>query len=112
MPKTTAQLKHLTDRLSSTGKLAVIEIQVDDLIASPETASKIIKQVVGETETHLRAGQDTLIMTSRKLVTGSDELSSLQIGSVVAQGLVNILQNIEVRPRYIIAKVRTRFIYF
>ena len=44
-------------------------------------------------------------MTSRKLITGGDELSSLKIGSVVAETLVSVLQRIEVRPRYIIAKV-------
>jgi hypothetical protein len=46
-------------------------------------------------------------MTSRKLITGADELSSLKIGSVVAEALVSVLQQIDVRPRYIIAKVCT-----
>ncbi|KAF3398481.1 hypothetical protein F1880_006094 [Penicillium rolfsii] len=104
VPKTTAQLKFLTGRLGAAGKLAVIEISVEDLIASPETASETVKQVVRETESHLQAGQDTLVMTSRKLITGADELSSLKIGSVVAEALVSVLQQIEVRPRYIIAK--------
>lgn len=105
VPKTTAQLKVLTDRLGTAGKLAIIEMKVEDLIASPETASQTVKQLVQQTESHLKAGQDTLVMTSRKLITGSDELSSLKIGSVVAEALVSVLQQIEVRPRYIIAKV-------
>jgi hypothetical protein len=100
-------LKVLTDRLGAAGKLAIIEIKVEDLIASPETGSETVKQVVRETESHLLAGQDTLVMTSRKLITGADELSSLKIGSVVAEALVSVLQQIEVRPRYIIAKVCT-----
>ncbi|GLI79638.1 hypothetical protein PoHVEF18_007977 [Penicillium ochrochloron] len=104
VPKTTAQLKVLTDRLGAAGKLAIIEIKVEDLIGSPETASETVKQVVRETESYLQAGQDTLVMTSRKLITGADELSSLKIGSVVAEALVSVLQQIEVRPRYIIAK--------
>ncbi|KAJ5359246.1 uncharacterized protein N7496_011659 [Penicillium cataractarum] len=104
VPKTTAQLKVLTDRLGAAGKLAIIEMKVEDLIASPETASQTVKQVVRETEAYLQAGQDTLVMTSRKLITGADELSSLKIGSVVAEALVSVLQQIEVRPRYIIAK--------
>lgn len=45
-------------------------------------------------------------MTSRKLITGNDELSSLAIGTTVAEALVRVLQGIEVRPRYVIAKVR------
>ncbi|KAJ5089238.1 hypothetical protein N7532_007922 [Penicillium argentinense] len=104
VPKTTAQLKVLTDRRGATGQLAIIEMKVDELIASPETASQTVSRVVKETEDHLRAGQDTLVMTSRKLVTGDDELSSLKIGSAVAEALVSVLQRIEVRPRYIIAK--------
>ncbi|KAJ5167358.1 uncharacterized protein N7482_006139 [Penicillium canariense] len=104
VPKTTAQLKVLTDRRGATGKLAIIEMKVEDLIASPETASQAVQRVVEATEAHLQAGQDTLVMTSRKLITGADELSSLKIGSVVAEALVSVLQQIEVRPRYIIAK--------
>lgn len=106
MPKTTAQLKVLTERLGAAGKLAIIEINVEDLIASPETAAQTVQQVVREAEGYLQVGQDTLVMTSRKLITGADKLSSLKIGSVVAEALVSVLQKIEVRPRYIIAKVR------
>lgn len=105
VPKTTAQLKVLTETRGATGQLAIIEIKVEQLIASPETASQTIAQIVKETENHLKAGQDTLVMTSRKLITGDDELSSLKIGSAVAEALVSVLQKIEVRPRYIIAKV-------
>lgn len=111
VPKTTAQLKVLTDRLGSTGKLAIIEMKVEELIASPETAAQTVQRVVQETEAHLQAGQDTLVMTSRQLITGDDELSSLKIGSAVAEALVSVLQRIEVRPRYIIAKVCVFFFY-
>ncbi|KAI9932151.1 hypothetical protein ASPWEDRAFT_27580 [Aspergillus wentii DTO 134E9] len=104
VPKTTAQLKVLTDRRGGTGELAIIEMKVDDLIASPDSATKVIQQVVEETESYLQAGKDTLVMTSRKLITGGDELSSLAIGSNVAEALVRVLQLIRVRPRYVIAK--------
>ncbi|KAJ5970302.1 uncharacterized protein N7479_000220 [Penicillium vulpinum] len=104
VPKTTAQLKVLTDRRGASGQLAIIEMKVEELIASPETAMQAVLRVVQETESHLRAGMDTLVMTSRALVTGGDELSSLRIGSVVAEALVGVLQRIEVQPRFIIAK--------
>lgn len=87
------------------GQLAIIEIKVEELITSPETAEETVSRIVKETESHLSAGTDTLVMTSRKLITGEDELSSLSIGAVVAEALVSVLQRIEVRPRYIIAKV-------
>lgn len=95
----------LTDRLGPTGKLAIIEMNVEELIASAETAARTVQRVVRETESRLLAGMDTLVMTSRKLITGGDELSSLKIGAAVAEALVSVLQRIEVRPRYIIAKV-------
>ncbi|KAJ5816061.1 hypothetical protein N7447_008294 [Penicillium robsamsonii] len=104
VPKTTAQLKVLTDRRGASSQLAIIEMKVEELIASPETAARAVLRVVQETESHLRAGMDTLVMTSRALVTGDDELSSLKIGSVVAEALVGVLRRIEVQPRFIIAK--------
>ncbi|KAJ5673497.1 hypothetical protein N7507_002624 [Penicillium longicatenatum] len=104
VPKTTAQLKVLTDRRGGTGQLAIIEIKVEELIASLETAEETVSRVVKDAEAHLSAGMDTLVMTSRKLITGIDELSSLSIGAAVAEALVSVLQRIEVRPRYIIAK--------
>lgn len=106
MPKTTAQLETLISRSKDTGKeLAIIEIKVDELLESHESAPRTIQQIVKETEQHLQSGKDTLVMTSRKLVTGDDKLSSLAIGTTVAEAVVRVLQGIEVRPRYIIAKV-------
>jgi uncharacterized protein YgbK (DUF1537 family) len=108
VPKTTAQLKVLTDTRGPTGALAIIEMDVADLIASPDSAERVIRRVVQQTETRLQSGTDTLVMTSRKLITGQDELDSLAIGAKVAEALVKVLQQIQVRPRYIIAKVRDR----
>lgn len=111
MPKTTAQLNVLTSRLAGPEtkeeekRLSVIEIKVDQLLASQESALRVIQQAIQETDTQLQAGKDTLLMTSRDLVTGDDELSSLAIGTTVAEALVRISRGIEVRPRYIIAKV-------
>lgn len=103
MPKTTAQLKVLIEKRGS--DLSVIEIGVEDLIASPDSAADMVARVVKQTEEKLKAGKDTLVMTSRALITGGDELSSLAIGSRVADALVKVLEGVEARPRYIIAKV-------
>ncbi|KAL5338464.1 hypothetical protein BJX70DRAFT_198051 [Aspergillus crustosus] len=103
VPKTTAQLKYLTNNRGPE-VLSVIEIQVEDLIASPESAAALITKTVQQTEEYLKLGKDTLVMTSRKLIKGADELSSLNVGSRVAEALVGVLQRIEVRPRFIIAK--------
>lgn len=103
VPKTTAQLKVLTERRGDL--LSVIEMRVEDLIESKEKAAEVIQSVITQTESYLNAGKDTLVMTSRALVKGDDEISSLKIGSRVAEALVGVLEGIEVRPRYVIAKV-------
>ncbi|KAL4913534.1 hypothetical protein BDW62DRAFT_161356 [Aspergillus aurantiobrunneus] len=103
VPKTTAQLKVLTEKRGR-DVLSVIEMSVEDLVASPDSPADLISRVVKQTEENLKAGKDTLVMTSRALIKGDDELSSLAIGSRVAEALVSVLQGVEVRPRYIIAK--------
>ncbi|KAL2838896.1 hypothetical protein BJY01DRAFT_250756 [Aspergillus pseudoustus] len=103
VPKTTAQLAHLT-KTRGPESLAVIEMDVNELIASSESAAGLIHRVVKQTEENLTDGLDTLVMTSRGLVTGSDELESLAIGGRVAEALVRVLEGVEVRPRFIIAK--------
>ncbi|PYH96686.1 hypothetical protein BO71DRAFT_448429 [Aspergillus ellipticus CBS 707.79] len=106
VPKTTAQLKVLTDRRGPTGSndLSIIELDVEDLIASANQAEDMISRVVRDVETQLLSGKDTLVMTSRKLVKGQDELSSLAIGTKVAEALVQVLRRVEVRPRFVVAK--------
>lgn len=103
VPKTTAQLKVLIDRRGP--HLAVLELNVEELISSKENAAAAVARIVQEAERQLRSGKDTLVMTSRKLITGDDELSSLAIGTKVAEALVSVLQGIQERPRYIITKV-------
>lgn len=102
VPKTTAQLRCL--RESRGDKLVVIELEVAELIASPAAARAAVVKAAGEASQKLGAGQDVLVMTSRTLIRGGDALSSLEIGSKVAQALVQLVELIEVRPRYLIAK--------
>ncbi|KAL0941304.1 ketose-bisphosphate aldolase class-ii family protein [Colletotrichum truncatum] len=102
VPKTTAQLKVLRDRRGD--KLTVIELDVASLISSEEAANNAITAAAAETTKKLSAGQDVLVMTSRELIKGQDALSSLQIGSKVARALVQLVEKIDVRPRYLIAK--------
>ncbi|KAJ0425745.1 hypothetical protein BJY00DRAFT_158056 [Aspergillus carlsbadensis] len=103
VPKTTAQLAHLT-KTRGPDTLAVIEMDVSELIASAESAARSIERVVEQTESNLREGLDTLVMTSRGLVTGGNELESLAIGGRVAEALVRVLEGVRVRPRFVIAK--------
>ncbi|OJZ89881.1 hypothetical protein ASPFODRAFT_58534 [Aspergillus luchuensis CBS 106.47] len=114
VPKTTAQLNHLTTKHGpgGTNTLSIIELNVEDIITSssssttedPTSLDPIITSTVTAVESSLLAGKDVLVMTSRKLITGGDELSSLAIGGRVAEALVEVLKRVKVRPRVIIAK--------
>lgn len=102
VPKTTAQLKTLREKAAN--KLTTIELQVNDLLESEESAKAAVDKAVTTAETEIKKGQDVLVMTSRGLITGKDEKESLDIGSTVAKALVNFLQDLDTRPRYVIAK--------
>ncbi|EGY22028.1 hypothetical protein VD0002_g4074 [Verticillium dahliae] len=102
VPKTTAQLKVLRERRQD--KLAVVELEVADLIKSAESERTIVDKAAAEANDQISAGKDILVMTSRTLVKTSDAISSLEIGSKVAAALVRLLEQIQVRPRYVIAK--------
>lgn len=102
VPKTTAQLEVLRERRGD--KLAVIELEVAELIVSPAEAEAIVAAAAAEASKLISAGRDVLVMTSRTLIKGHDGASSLHIGSKVAQALVQLVKKIQVRPRYLIAK--------
>ena len=103
VPKTTEQLKVLVDGRGD--KLTKIELDVVELLASPENTKETIQSSVDRAAKLIKDGQDVLLMTSRNLVTAEDEESNLKIGAIIASSLVEFLKLLEVRPRYIIAKV-------
>lgn len=102
VPKTTAQLAVLREKSGS--RLKTIELQVDQLLESEMSADLIIQQAQEEAARQIENGEDVLVMTSRKLVTGADATESLNIGSVVARALVHFLSGLRSPPRYVIAK--------
>ncbi|MCH97264.1 D-tagatose-16-bisphosphate aldolase subunit gatY, partial [Trifolium medium] len=55
-------------------------------------------------DVYLKTHKDTLIMTSRNLITGRSASESLDINYKVSSALVEIMKRITTKPRYIIAK--------
>lgn len=102
VPKTTAQLKSLREK--SGRKLTTVELDVHKLLESPETAEQELQHALTTAETEIQKPQDVLIMTSRELVVGADEVKSLDIGSIIAAALVSFLVRLKTKPRYVIAK--------
>jgi uncharacterized protein YgbK (DUF1537 family) len=102
VPKTTAQLASL--RENSGTHLTTVELNVRKLLESPEAAEEELATALRTSEEEITRGQDVLVMTSRELIVGADEASSLNIGATVAQVLVSFLVRLQTRPRYVIAK--------
>lgn len=98
VPKTTAQLNVL---LSS--GVAAVEIAVSLLLDDARHAIEIAR-ARHAVEAHLRAGTDVVVYTSRELVSGVDARDSLAIGGRISSGLVTLLSELRMRPRYVIAK--------
>lgn len=102
VPKTTAQLEAL--RRLSGDKLTTVVLEVNKLLQSPESATQEVNNALTIAGKEILRGQDVLVMTSRELITGADEVKSLDIGATVAKTLVSFLQQLKEKPRYVIAK--------
>ncbi|KAF2627615.1 hypothetical protein BU25DRAFT_410761 [Macroventuria anomochaeta] len=102
VPKTTTQLKALIEIAGD--KLTTVELDVNKLLESDASRGQELDHALEVATNALHQPMDVLIMTSRDLITGADERSSLDIGSVVAAALVTFLERLDVKPRYLIAK--------
>ncbi|KAF5657134.1 dehydrogenase [Fusarium heterosporum] len=102
VPKTTAQLDSLVQK--SGDNLTTITLNVKALLKSDQAAKEDVARAIEVASQKIKEGHDVLIMTSRELVVGRDEVESLDIGSTIALALVSFLQGLQQKPRYIIAK--------
>ncbi|MEY2879062.1 MAG: hypothetical protein RLZZ15_1442 [Verrucomicrobiota bacterium] len=99
VPKTSAQLAALLAKPD----LVAIELNVATLL-DPLLHSAALATARAQINAALAAGRDTVVYTSRKLVTSSDPAASLAIGRRVSDALIHLVQNLAVAPRYLIAK--------
>ena len=83
--------------------ISAVEINVNVLLADGLRDSEI-RRMVEIAEQALQRGNDVVIFTDRRLVTGKDSKANLQIGQKVSQGLIGIVHRIQTAPRYIMAK--------
>ncbi len=99
VPKTTAQLESLLKQTS----IRSVEVSVDKLLDG-NARGGVISAVAETVNAGLRAGSDVVVYTSRGLLKGTGQQSSVSIGQLVSDGLVSILQAVEYQPRYLVAK--------
>jgi len=99
VPTTTRQLDHL---LAQPGVLS-IEISTDRLLVSADREAEI-QRIAAAADEGLRAGDDVVVFTSRQVRTGHDAQASLAIFHSVSAGLIAIVEQLGMHPRYLLAK--------
>ncbi|OIW03590.1 hypothetical protein TanjilG_05134 [Lupinus angustifolius] len=103
VPKTTKQVEEL--KLHCGQFLRSIEVSVEKLVMQPiEEREEEISKTAQLADVYLKAHKDTLILTSRNLITGKTASESLDINFKVSSALVEIVKRITTKPRYILAK--------
>lgn len=103
VPKTTKQVEELKVRCAHFIHFLVVEVPAL-AFGSASSWEAEINQIAVAASALIAAGKDTLIMTSRELITGNNASESLEIHSKVSSALVEIVKRIQERPRYLLAK--------
>jgi uncharacterized protein YgbK (DUF1537 family) len=73
-------------------------------ILDPASREAEVERVTTATYQALAGGQEALVYTSRDLVTERGRAGELDIGQQVSSALVDVVQRIDITPRFIIAK--------
>ncbi|MCL6629535.1 MAG: hypothetical protein K6U00_08040, partial [Armatimonadetes bacterium] len=98
VPKTSTQLAKLLEKPGIHG----IEVDVPGLLGS--RSEREIVRVSTLANSQLAQGCDTVIHTSRQVLTGETREQSLLISQQISRALVQIVRCITVRPRYLVLK--------
>lgn len=97
--KSSEQLKQA---LSLYSEDTIVEVDVEQIMK--EDSSVYVNSLVEKVDKNISTGNDVIVYTSRKLITGTDSNSTIKIASTVSQALVSLVNSIAKRPRYLIAK--------
>jgi uncharacterized protein YgbK (DUF1537 family) len=99
VPKTTAQLAVLLQNQS----IASVEIAVTALLKDAERETEI-RRAVNAVNRAIQQGRDSVLFTSRELVSGRHDQDNLAIGQRVSDSLIRIVRGLACQPRYLVAK--------
>ena len=99
VPRTTAQLRYLRNMVD----FPAFELKLTPGL-DPKDLRAQARQIIQEAESSLREGMDVIIYTSRSVVMQEQAESNLDFGNLVSQMLVDIVSEIHVKPRFLIAK--------
>lgn len=94
--------EQLANALSLFDGEQIVEVDVSKVLS--ETSNTYISELVSNIDATISKGDDVIVYTSRKLITGIDGNETVNIASKISNALVDIVQGIEARPRYFMAK--------
>ena len=94
---------HQFTALRGAPNLLEIECPVDTLLQS-NRSDLLLNQLRLDVQSATSSGRNVVLFTSRKLVTGNSAHENLSISRLVSDALVKIVEGLEIRPRYLIAK--------
>lgn len=97
--KTTEQLRQVMDQFS----LQTIEISAAELLDT-ESRKQELARVRSMAEEAIANGHDTVIYTSRQIVTAVDKSENLSISQTISNSLAEVVSSLTVTPKFIIAK--------
>jgi uncharacterized protein YgbK (DUF1537 family) len=99
VPKTTEQLNHLMNH----SKATFLELNTNDVLKD-EKFEEQLTQLSETINNELEAKKDVVLYTSRKVEKGATKSDSLAIVNKVSKGVLSLVQRLNIRPKYILAK--------
>ncbi|CAM6127619.1 unnamed protein product [Calypogeia fissa] len=103
VPKTTSQIEEVKASIGKHLEWITVSVAAVTSEVSSVRESEILHAAT-IADLSLASGRDTVIMTSRQLLTGASVSENIRIGSSTASALVEIMSRIQTRPRYVLAK--------
>ncbi|OEK08274.1 hypothetical protein A8C32_02115 [Flavivirga aquatica] len=97
--KSSVQLNYA---LASYNENGIIKVDVERVLG--KESSLYLISIISKINESLQKGIDVIVYTSRKIVTGEDAYSNINIASKVSNALVTLVQGLQVRPKYLLAK--------
>ncbi|WP_252456496.1 nucleotide-binding domain containing protein [Macrococcoides canis] len=96
--KTTAQLENLLE-----SDIEQIEYDVKQ-VKNESTLQEYVEQLKEKVETHVSHGKDVVVFTTQDVIRTDDKYENLRLSKLISESLVDIISNLTIQPRFIIAK--------
>lgn len=96
--KTTEQLEVLLE-----SNIEKIEFDVKE-VKNESTLKEYVAQLKEKAEIYVSKGRDVVVYTTRDVIRTDDKYENLRLSKLISESLVDIVSNLTIQPRFIIAK--------